>query len=590
MTKIKSPMTKIALSLALSTALAACTSDLPPSQPVAQGKASQLTPYQQRAFQDEVFYFVLPDRFYNGDPNNDLGAAANDSKRALSHGGLDRQNKGMYHGGDLAGLSQKLPYLDQMGITAIWLTPLLRNRAIQANSSGYHGYWILDFTEIDPHWGTNEELKNLIAQAHKRNIKVYFDIITNHTADVIKYKECHGPLGIEWLVENDHCQFKASATLADDHYTPLIPAKEESVKVPSWLNNIDYYHNQGDSHWSGESAIKGDFAGLDDIKTTDPTVVKGMIDIYKNLITEFKPDGFRIDTVKHVDMAFWQQFSPALMEHAKSQGINNFMMFGEAYSFDAKFLSQFMTTGKMPSVLDFALAGTIEAVLVNKEGTDKLAGLFAQDHFYQTEQGFNANHLVNFVGNHDMGRFAYKLASSDNNYSESEIIKRTLLAHALIYFSRGIPVVYYGTEQGFVGDGGDQDARQDMMPSLVNSYNDDNLLATNSTTADDNFDKNHMFYQRFSKYSALYQRYPALRKGQQTTRYAQSTPGLFAIERTIKNQSNTSQKVLVVFNTSTQRISIDTLALSQPMTLIHSENKGSDKTIDGLSFNLYLLP
>jgi hypothetical protein len=105
-------------------------------------KAAMLAPYQQRDFQEEVFYFVLPDRFYNANTRNDLGAAANDKKRAVSRGGLDKTHKGMYHGGDLAGLTEKLPYLDNMGVSAIWLTPILRNRAMQAGTSGYHGYWI----------------------------------------------------------------------------------------------------------------------------------------------------------------------------------------------------------------------------------------------------------------------------------------------------------------------------------------------------------------------------------------------------------------------------------------------------------------
>ncbi len=597
-----SRLSQIALSLMLATSLSACkqSDDVNSGTPEAPNttiaslkthasKASQLLPYQQRPFQDEVFYFVLPDRFYNGDESNDLGAKEGDVKRALSRGGLDVTHKGMYHGGDLAGLTEKLPYLDEMGITAIWMTPMLRNRAMQAGTSGYHGYWILDFTEIDPHWGSNAELKQFIELAHARNIKVYFDIITNHTADVIKYQECHGEDGLGWIVEGDRCQFKATNNLANDSYTALIPKGEEAVKVPSWLNDIDLYHNQGDSHWSGESSIKGDFAGLDDVKTTEPKVVEGMIDIYKNIITEFKPDGFRIDTVKHVNMEFWTEFSPALLAHAKSLGINNFMMYGEAYSFEPELLSPFMTEGKMPSVLDFALAGTIEAVLVNQKGTTELAKLFAKDHLYQTEQGYNANDLVNFTGNHDMGRFAFKLKNSDKKYTEQEIIKRTLLGHALMYFSRGVPVVYYGDEQGFVGDGGDQDARQNMMPSQVASYNDDNLLATNRTTADDNFDQDHLFYKTFAKYAELYQQHIALRRGTQTTLYSEDNAGLFAIKRAYLDQFGKMHQVVAIFNTATTAKSIDVVGLPKSAKLIHSEHNANTNEVRGLSFNLYQL-
>ena len=564
-------------------------------------KAEKLAPYQQRDFQDEVFYFVLPDRFYNGDKSNDLGAAAGDEKRVLSRGGLDKTHKGMYHGGDLAGLTEKLPYLDNMGITAIWLTPVLRNQAMQADTSGYHGYWILDFTEIDPHLGSNSDLKNFINQAHKRNIKVFFDIITNHTADVIKYKECHGEDGLGWIVKGNDCPYKSLAQLTQgDVFTPLIPAGSElfplsQVKSPNWLNNINAYHNQGDSNWAGESALRGDFAGLDDVDTNSEKVVIGMTEIYKAIIDEFKPDGFRIDTVKHVNMEFWQAFSPALMAHAKTQGIDNFFMYGEVYSFEPEFLSRYSTQGKIPSILDFAFQKSLENTLVEQQGTDVLAKLFAQDHFYQTThtdieslgiQNTNANQLVNFTGNHDMGRFAYLLKQSKHNYSETEQIQRNLLANAMIYFSRGVPVIYYGDEQGFVGDGGDQASRQDMMPSKVVSYNDDDLLATDKTTATDNFDTSHLFYQTFAKYAELYQQYPALRFGQQTTLYSQSKPGIFAIQRVFTSQEKT-QSLIIVFNTAKQVQSLDVVTNNQVTELLYQSNANDDGKIAPLSFAIY---
>ncbi|MEW6982413.1 alpha-amylase family glycosyl hydrolase [Colwelliaceae bacterium 6471] len=504
--------------------------------------------YSTRSIQDEVFYFVLPDRFYNGDESNDLGAAADDSKRALSRGGFDKTHKGKYHGGDLAGLNEKLPYLQEMGITAIWLTPVLRNQAVQADTSGYHGYWILDFSEIDPHLGSNDELKDFIAQAHSKNIKVFFDIITNHTADVIKYSECHGEDGLGWIVSGNSCPYKSLAQIArGDSYNTIIPKGYETIKFPLWLNETKYYNNQGDSTWEGESAINGDFAGLDDINTALPIVTNGMIDIYKNIIDEFKPDGFRIDTVKHVNLDFWQQFSPALLAHAKEQGIDNFFMFGEVYSADPSFLSQFTTTGKLQSVLDFGFQSAVYQTLVEQKGTIELDKLFAQDHVYQDSDS-NANLLLTFTGNHDMGRLAYQLRKSEFNYSEQEQIQRNLLAHALMFFSRGVPVIYYGDEQGFVGDGGDQDTRQDMMPSLVASYNDDDLLASDRTTADDNFDRQHPFYQKFSIFADLYLKHPALRYGAHTTVSAQEAPGIYAFTRTITADNN---KVLVVVNTAT---------------------------------------
>ena len=547
--------------------------------------SDDLPHYLNRNIQDEVFYFVMPDRFYNGDTENDQGSKPDE----ISAGGFDKADKGMYPGGDIQGLQAKLPYLKELGISAIWLTPIMRNQAMQGDSSGYHGYWILDFNEIDPHLGSNDDLKNFINAAHKENIKVFFDIITNHTADVIKYVECHGEDGLQYLMEgNDGCVYKSLAQVAaGDTYQPVIPKGQENLKSPAWLNDKKYYHNQGDTTYEGENSIYGDFSGLDDIDTNSPEVVKGMTEIFKNVISEFKPDGFRIDTVKHVNMEFWAEFLPTLVEHAKEIGIPEFFMFGEVYSGDSKELSSFTTAGKMQSVLDFSMQFALQDTLIKQQGTNKLAELFERDHYYNDSDS-NANQLLNFTGNHDMGRFAGMLKQSKLNYTEEEMIERTLLAHAMVYFMRGVPIVYYGDEQGFVGDGGDKGSRQDMMPSFVDTYNDDDLLANAETTAADNFDTNHSFYQEFAKYADIFYQYPALRFGQQETLYSQVKPGVFAISRTVKDGA----KMIVVFNTAKTAQSIDLemqLSTKQRVYPVpKSDDLVSDKlSVPALSFAIY---
>jgi hypothetical protein len=136
---------------------------------------------------DEVFYFVMPDRFDNGDTTNDQGGLTGDKLTT----GFDPTDKGFYHGGDIAGLLDRLDYIQGLGTTAIWMAPLFKNKPVQGSgadaSAGYHGYWITDFTQLDPHFGTNAELAAFVTAAHDRGIKVFFDIITNHTADVIDY-------------------------------------------------------------------------------------------------------------------------------------------------------------------------------------------------------------------------------------------------------------------------------------------------------------------------------------------------------------------------------------------------------------------
>ena len=200
--------------------------------------------YLERDVRDDVFYFVMPDRFDNGDTSNDMGSKTIE----VSRGGFDPTSTGHYHGGDLKGLTNRLDYLKDMGVSAIWLTPILRNQAVQGDSAGYHGYWPLDFTEIDPHLGTNEDLKNFIDAAHAKNMKVFFDIITNHTADVIKYQECHGGEKPLFSTSSQLCEYRSLAeTKGGNGYTPFIPKGHAKLKSPEWLNDPKYYHNQGDS-------------------------------------------------------------------------------------------------------------------------------------------------------------------------------------------------------------------------------------------------------------------------------------------------------------------------------------------------------
>lgn len=501
-------------------------------------------PYQDRDVRDDVFYFVMPDRFENGDPNNDYGGIAGG---AYEHG-FDPYDKGMYHGGDMAGLESRLDYLKELGVTAIWMTPILKNQAVQGSptefSSAYHGYWTLDFTQIDPHLGSNEDLKSLIDAAHDRNMKVFFDIITNHTADVIRYEECHEPDGTAIV---DPCPYVSLAEkAAGNGLTPFVPSGKENLKVPNWLNDPQYYNNQGDSTFSGENSVYGDFVGLDDLDTTQPEVIDGMIEIFEDLVTEFKPDGFRIDTVKHVNIEFWQAFSPALLDHAHAEGIPNFFMFGEVYDGNPQFLSQFTTLGKLPSVLDFGIQGAASSVFANNGGTTALSGLFAQDDVY-SDADSDASLLMNFGGNHDMGRLGMFIQNGNPDATDDELLARAKLFNAFMFFARGIPVIYYGDEQGFTGDGGDQDARENMFPSRVASYNDNRLIGTAASTAADNFDTDHPLYRAIRDYADVYKRHATLRYGEHINRYSEDG-GLYAFSR----MGDDRREYLIVFNAEPQ--------------------------------------
>ncbi len=545
-------------------------------------RPEHMAPYQSRPITDDVMYFVMPDRFNNGDVSNDRGGI----EGGVNDHGFDPTHKGMFHGGDLKGLTVKLDYLADMGISAVWLTPIFKNKPTQGNTvnvtAGYHGYWVTDFTQIDPHIGTNDDLKNLVKEAHKRNMKVIFDIITNHTADVIKYEECY-PSGQNSL-NVPLCEYRGKADypyttvgnadgtainegfLGDDvghqtaenfakltnnnfAYTPYVPEAEKNVKVPAWLNDIRYYHNRGDSEWKGESSLYGDFAGLDDVFTEHPDVKKGFIDIYKFWVEEFKIDGFRIDTVKHVNDSFWQEFAPAIKKAADGVGVPEFYMFGEVYEFNPEKLSHYTTVSGLPAVLDFGFQGTANAVISESQPTAKLADFYAQDRFYKTEK-YDASILPTFLGNHDMGRIGRFIMEKNEGISDEEALKRSKLAHALMFFTRGVPVIYYGDEQGFTGDGHDQDAREDMFESQVASYNDNRNIGSDVSPEVDNFNQDHPLYKTIQEFAALKRAHVALRSGVQTVLKTEDQAGVFAFSR---EDQPSGEKLIVVLNTAEEQ-------------------------------------
>jgi pullulanase-type alpha-1,6-glucosidase len=497
--------------------------------------------------QDDIFYFVMPDRFENGDPGNDAGGDLSGDPLV---NGLLPTDKGYFHGGDIAGLTARLLYLDTMGVTAIWMTPQFTNRWVQGDgtiggsSAGYHGYWQIDYSSIDPHFGTNAEMQAFVSAAHALGIDVFFDIVANHTGDVITYEEglftYRNKTVFPYLdasgIPFDDRDYAGTGTFppldkdVSFPYTPSVATGDETVKSPAWLNDPIYYHNRGNSTFSGESSLYGDFFGLDDLFTEHPDVQDGMIAIFEDMITTFGIDGFRIDTVKHVNDELWEAFGPAIDATASGAGRPDFFYFGEVFSGDPATTSRFTTELPLDAVLDFPFQGAAVNFASASGATNNLRDLYADDDYY-TDADSNAYSLPTFVGNHDIGRIGYSLQSGNPGATDAELVARDELAHALMYFGRGMPVVYYGDEQGFTGDGGDKDARQDMMPSVVPSYNDDNLIGTSATTADVNFDDGHPLYLTLQDYAALVQANVALRQGAQLHRYSDGSAGIYAFSR-----------------------------------------------------------
>lgn len=532
--------------------------------------------YLERPPDREIIYFLLPDRFAKSDSQPETAARGD---RLVT--GYDPTDPKFYHGGSLRGLAAQLGYIQGLGATALWLAPVFVNKAVQGapghESAGYHGYWITDFMHVDPHFGSDADLRTLVDAAHARGMKVYLDIVVNHTADVIRYRECpvapcqyrsealypytrrggldgapinQGFLGLEGPYQTD-ANF-AHLTRPDYAYTPYLPPGEEHVKVPDWLNDPIYYHNRGDSTWEGESVTLGDFFGLDDVMTEHPRVVRGMIEIFGYWIEHYRVDGFRIDTAQHVNPEFWRAFVPAMRARAAAVGIRHFHMFGEVATdkMDTARLARHVREDHLPAVLDFAFAFAVHDTVAGDAGTAELARLFADDEVYP-DGATTARQLPTFISNHDAGRFGYFVRRLRPLVESGEQLQRVVLAHALLLTLRGVPVLYYGDEQGFLGEDGDAGARQDMFATRVEKYAHEARLGPATSGAGDHYQETHPLYLAIGALAHLRLAHPALLFGRQQTRAAGDKPGLFAVSRFDPADGH---EIVLAFNTSVRAI------------------------------------
>ncbi|MEV1064135.1 pullulanase-type alpha-1,6-glucosidase [Streptomyces sp. NPDC050263] len=507
----------------------------------------------------EQFYFVMPDRFANGSTANDRGGLTGSRLST----GYDPTDKGFYQGGDLKGLTRRLDYIKGLGTTSIWMAPIFKNQPVQGTgsnaSAGYHGYWITDFTQVDPHFGSNKDLETLISKAHAKGMKVFFDVITNHTADVVDTQEKSYDYlskgAFPYLTKDgepfddadyaDGTKKFPEVSAASFPRTPTVPSEKKNAKVPSWLDDPTMYHNRGDSTYAGESTTYGDFSGLDDLWTERPEVVGGMEKIYQRWVRDFDIDGFRIDTVKHVNMEFWTQWATALDAYAAKQGRDDFFMFGEVYSADTSITSPYVTQGRLDATLDFPFQEAARRYVSQGGSAQTLSRVFGDDYKYTTDKA-NAYEQVTFLGNHDMGRIGYFLNQDNPKATDAELLQKDELANELMFLSRGNPVVYYGDEQGFTGSGGDKDARQTMFASRTADYLDDDEIGTDRTHASDAYDTDAPLYRQIAELAGLRKANPALTDGVQTERYAADGAGVYAFSRNGTGKDTT--EYVVAFN------------------------------------------
>ncbi len=321
---------------------------------------------------------------------------------------------------------------------------------------------------------------------------------------------------------------------------------DQHAKKPDWLNDPTVYHNRGEVSSAGESALYGDLPGTDDLFTEQPRVVSGMIDIYQKWIRDVDLAGLRLDTVKHVNNEFWQQFVPAMEQQAVRSGRANFFVFGEVYDPDPATLSDYVHRAGISSVLDFGFQKTIIDFVSGEIAPSVVADFFAKDSYYTTAKA-SAHGLITFLGNHDIGRIGHFLLARRPDSSDNERFARDILAHSMLFCLRGIPAIYYGDEQGFTGQGGDAYSREDMFESSVPVFATENRIGGGHGDA---FNEANPIYQELRKLISLRKANVSLQSGLQIVRYSSDKPGIFAVSRVDPDRR---KELLMIFNNATTK-------------------------------------
>ena len=501
-------------------------------------------PPARAAIASQRIYFVMTDRYRNGDPSNDTGGLGG----GPSTHGFDPADIGFFHGGDLEGLTgdctnthDGLARLKNLGFTGIWVTPPVGQLAVQGDSAAYHGYWGINFDRVDRHLGSDQDFGNFVDCAHSLGMKVYMDVVVNHTANVIgltpggsfvppsqkPYRTCKGKkFNPALYVTKTFPCMKAS----NMPYTPFLAANEKHLKTPDWLNTMTYYHNRGDIDFGSASPIEleqGDFFGLDDLFTEQPKVMQGLADVYSEWVRKYKLDGFRVDTAKHVNAAFFRLWAPRVLAAARAAGVNDFEIFGEVTINDAIELSSFVRDRGLPNVLDFPFQAVAAGFAAGRTAPTALVDRIQDDDYFR----YTPNVMptpVTFLGNHDMGRAAFQVLG--HGASEEQLLPRLLLGYDVLYLLRGAPTVYYGDEVGMIGTGGDKEARQDMFPTQVDEWKTEPRVGSPPIGSGSSFDvTDNPIELRLKELGALKDAHPALSTGAMIVRRAQS--GVLVVSR-----------------------------------------------------------
>lgn len=464
----------------------------------------------------EVLYFLLVDRFSDGNLGTPYNAET-DYENALKDDHQKEQwenYRSRWNGGNLKGLIQQLDYLKDLGVTALWVSPVLKQVVFQES---YHGYGTQNFLQIDPHFGTNEEFKDFVQAAHEKGLYVVMDVIINHTGNVFEYEDP------EVSYSKEKHPIKGFLDAKGDPSIPINDIDYDKLSIddgvwPKEVMTPDAFSSRGPiTDWDQpEIYIEGDFLSLKNIHTGEgitedfapSKAFKAVVTCFKYWIAYADLDGFRLDTVKHVYPGATRYFVQEIQEFAHSIGKHNFYIIGEVTGGHELAVDLLTATG-LNAVLGInRVSDTLENVARGNQDPSDYFNNFKnttlpETNFYQ----WSREHIITFFNDHDMvsqpgtkSRFAANLETKD------------LLANAcfLNLLTLGIPCIYYGTEQGFDGKG-DEDhyIREAMFGGHYGAFR----------TCDRHFfNTEHPMYKNVRQINAIRKTYPALSLGRQYLR------------------------------------------------------------------------
>ncbi|MCZ7680979.1 MAG: alpha-amylase family glycosyl hydrolase [Sandaracinaceae bacterium] len=324
-------------------------------------------------WRDQVIYQLMVDRFANGDARNDWR--------------VDPTALARYQGGDWQGVIDRMDYLQELGVTALWISPVVLNVDTDAGFDGYHGYWAVDLTRVNPHFGDLATLRAMVDEAHARGMLVILDIVTNHLGQVFYYDinqngqpddSVYGsgvrppggsPSGVESPLSRvtefdpdfDPRGIQSFTSLGEAGPAPIrffdMPEIFRVPPSPPLFADPTAYSRRGRTvdYEVPEQLLWGDFpGGLKDVNTLDERVREEMVRVYVDWVLETDLDGFRIDTIKHVDYGFWEFFAPEVRRRLAAEGKNNFFLFGEAFDGRDDLIGSFTLPGRLDSVFYFS--------------------------------------------------------------------------------------------------------------------------------------------------------------------------------------------------------------------------------------------